>query len=191
MIVFLMQTSPTIPRRRRELLSDTLCARSIPRRRRESLRVCSVYLGRSCDRSSETCFCCCRDSDSNVNFEGRAFFRRRVEQPDGSYTDGTFGGVAWGRFLTHFEGFNLLAPGGQQPFDSLAEKQAAEVDGTFVGYLPDLIEQLIGKARRGYAELYRQQVSSESRTAPNLAHPCLSRWTSSFGLIIFVRTLLR
>lgn len=100
-----------------------------------------------------------------MDYERRAFFRRKVERSDGTLDEGTYGGIQWNRCLTFFEGFSTQNADGQDPFEDDEQQEQEEADGEFVGYLPDHMEKLVSRARKAYEELYQQHVSH---------HPLLS-----------------
>ena len=77
-------------------------------------------------------------------------------------------------FITYFPEFSQVTQDGRDPFADEDERREAEKGGEFVGYLPDVIEELIGKARRAYQEQYNQHVRYDA--APLLfASPFVTR----------------
>ena len=104
-----------------------------------------------------------------ANWENRAFFRRKQMQRDGSVEPGSYGSVAFNRCLLAWEEMNQLTVRNEQPWDSdeegVAERERDEADGTFVGFLPNDISDIITTVKRQYKKFVEEQASVCSDTS--------------------------
>ena len=103
----------------------------------------------------------CSTPARNVQYHGRAFFRRKVDTGNG-VVDGDYGSIHFQRIAYVFNEMLSTNMDGNPPFDTPDEKRAAEEMGHFVGYIPNTEFQYLNELRTLLATRSQAHVSSES-----------------------------